>query len=89
MARAPRGSPRVARLQTDRLVLRPFEPGDLDPMAEALGDPASMRFYPHPFSRDETRTWLERNRARFERDGLGLWAITLRDTGEVVGDSPG
>jgi RimJ/RimL family protein N-acetyltransferase len=77
---------RVARLETSRLVLRPLEPGDLDPVAEALGDPVSMRFYPHPFSRDETRAWIERNRARFERDGLGLWAVTLRDGGEVVGD---
>ena len=24
--------------------------------------------------------------ARFEHDGLGLWAVALRDTGEVVGD---
>lgn len=67
-------------------MLRPFEPGDLAVMAEVLGDPVSMRFYPHPFSRDETRAWIERNRARFDRDGLGLWAATLGDTGEVVGD---
>jgi RimJ/RimL family protein N-acetyltransferase len=80
------GGPRVARLETPRLVLRPFEPGDLDPMAEVLGDPVSMRFYPHPFSRDETRAWIERNRARFERERLGLWAVTLREGGEVVGD---
>ncbi len=55
-------------------------------MAAVLGDPVSMRFYPRPFSRDEARAWIERNRARFERDGLGLWAITLGATGEVVGD---
>lgn len=80
------GRPLVARLDTPRLVLRPFEPGDLDPMAEVLGDPVSMHFYPRPFSRDETSAWIERSRARFDATGLGLWAITLRATGEVVGD---
>ena len=82
----PGGSPPVARLETARLVLRPFQPEDLEPMAEVLGDPVSMRFYPHPFSRDEARAWLERNRTRFDATGLGLWAVTLRETGEVVGD---
>lgn len=55
-------------------------------MAVVLSDPVSMRLYPHPFSRDENRAWIERNLARFEQDGLGLWAVTLRETGEVVGD---
>jgi ribosomal-protein-alanine N-acetyltransferase len=55
-------------------------------MAEVLGDPVSMRFYPHPLSLGETRAWVDRNIARFERDGRGLWAVVLRATGEVVGD---
>jgi RimJ/RimL family protein N-acetyltransferase len=55
-------------------------------MAEVLGDPVAMRFYPHPLSLEETRAWVSRNIARFEQDGLGLWAVALRDTGEVVGD---
>ena len=55
-------------------------------MAEVLGDPVAMRFYPHPLSLGETRLWVSRNIARFEQDGLGLWAVALRDTGEVVGD---
>jgi ribosomal-protein-alanine N-acetyltransferase len=80
------GESRVARLETPRLVLRPFEPGDLEVMAEVLGDPVSMRFYPHPLSLAETEAWVARNIGRSERDGLGLWAIVLRETGEVVGD---
>jgi len=59
---------------------------DVEPMAEVLGDPVSMRFYPHPLSLEETEAWVERNIGRSERDGLGLWAIVLRETGEVVGD---
>jgi [ribosomal protein S5]-alanine N-acetyltransferase len=80
------GRPRPARLETPRLELRPFTLADVRPMADVLGDPVSMRFYPHPLSLEETAAWVSRNMARFERDGLGLWAITLRETGEVVGD---
>jgi len=47
-------------------------------MAEVLGDPVAMRFYPHPLSLGETRLWVSRNIARFEQDGLGLWATAER-----------
>ena len=73
-------------METARLGLRPFRADDAGPMAEVLGDPVSMRFYPHPYSLEETRQWVDRNIARFEDDGLGLWAVVLKETGEVVGD---
>jgi len=76
----------AGHLATPRLELRPFRPDDVARMAEVLGDRVSMRFYPHPLSLEETRAWVNRNIARFEQDGLGLWAIALRDTAEVVGD---
>jgi RimJ/RimL family protein N-acetyltransferase len=60
--------------------------GDIEVMAEVLGDAVSMRFYPQPLSRAETAAWIERSRARFQRDGLGLWAVTLRASGAVIGD---
>jgi RimJ/RimL family protein N-acetyltransferase len=80
------GRPPKACLETPRLELRPFVRADVEPMAGVLGDPVSMRFYPHPLSLKETEAWVARNTARFERDGLGLWAVVLRDTAEVVGD---
>ena len=46
-----------------------------------------MSFYPRAFSRDETAIWIERmGRIRYETDGHGLWAMTLRDSGELIGD---
>jgi ribosomal-protein-alanine N-acetyltransferase len=78
--------PRASRLETPRLELCPFRADDVKVMAEVLGDPVSMRFYPHPLSLGETRAWVDRNIARFEQDGRGLWAVVLRATGEVVGD---
>jgi RimJ/RimL family protein N-acetyltransferase len=51
-------------LETDRLFLRELVPEDLAAPHGVLGDPETMRFYPHPFSVDETRMWIDRNRQR-------------------------
>lgn len=45
-----------------------------------------MRFYPHPFSREESRAWIERSLERQERLGYSLWAIVDRETGEFLGN---
>jgi ribosomal-protein-alanine N-acetyltransferase len=72
---------------TARLRLRPFaqDLSDLDALHEIQSDPEHMRFYPHPFSRDESRAWIERALEREARDGFGLWAIEDADTGEFLG----
>lgn len=73
-------------LGTERLVLRELEERDLDPLAAMLGDPETMRYYDHPFSREEARDWLDRNRARYAAYGFGLYAIEERRTGAFLGD---
>jgi [ribosomal protein S5]-alanine N-acetyltransferase len=73
-------------LQTERLDLRPLEPGDVDALYVVVGDPISMRFYPQPFNRARTTVWIEWALARYERDGFGLLAVVERATGELIGD---
>jgi [ribosomal protein S5]-alanine N-acetyltransferase len=78
----------VESIETARLRLRPFasDLSDLDALHEIQSDPEHMRFYPHPFSRDETRAWIERFLERQERYGFSLWAIEDRGTGEFLGN---
>jgi RimJ/RimL family protein N-acetyltransferase len=59
---------------------------DLDDMAALLGDPQVMRYYPHPKSREEALAWIAWNRRLYREYGFGLWLLTLRATGEFVGD---
>jgi ribosomal-protein-alanine N-acetyltransferase len=73
-------------LETARLVLRPFVAGDHDPMHEILGDAETMRFYPAPFTLQDTARWIERNQRRYVDDGFGLWAVLERSTGAFLGD---
>lgn len=73
-------------LVTERLLLREFVSGDTDALLEILGDPIAMQYYPAPFSRAEVEAWILRNLARYRDTGFGLWAMLLKDSGELIGD---
>ncbi len=73
-------------LQTSRLLLREFTPEDADALALVLSDPQTMRFYPAPYDRAGVEQWIERNLRRYQDDGVGLWAMELTKTKEVIGD---
>lgn len=75
-------------IETERLRLRPFAPGlsDLDALHEIQSDAHHMRFYPHPFSREESRAWIEKFLGLQERNGFSLWAIEDRETGAFLGN---
>jgi len=72
-------------LETSRLRLREMTVGDLDFVASMLADPEVMRYYPKPLSREESLEWIERQIARYARDGHGLWLAESKDTGAPLG----
>lgn len=77
-------------LRTARLVLRPFEPGDLDDLHRYLAIPAVHRYlYTSAFTRSRSRSNLRRkirDRA-IDRQGDTLsLAMELAESGKVVGD---
>ena len=69
-------------METERLRLRPFasDLSDLDALHEIQSDPHHMRFYPHPFSREESHAWIEKFIELQEQWGYSLWAIEDRET---------
>ena len=73
-------------LQTLRLLLREFAPEDADALGMVLRDPETMRYYPAPYDRSGVEQWIERNRQRYHDDGVGLWAMELKKTHELIGD---
>jgi RimJ/RimL family protein N-acetyltransferase len=80
-------APDDLRLRTERLILRPLVPDDLDAMAALLGDRDALTLWGEPLDREGARSWIERNVARYERDGFGRCAVVLAATGELVGDA--
>jgi len=73
-------------LETQRLVLRQLTLKDADALLPVLGDPEAMVYYPHPFSCDEVGKFIEKQLARYAETGHGLWAMILKNTGELIGD---
>jgi len=73
-------------LQTPRLQLREFTSEDAEALAQVLSDPETMRSYPAAFDRAGVEQWIARNRQRYQDDGVGLWAMELMSTKELIGD---
>ena len=73
-------------LETQRLLLRPLVAEDAETLNRIQSDADHMRFYPSPFSFEETREWIARAQERYERDGFGLLAVEDRTTGEFLGN---
>ena len=73
-------------LETQRLRLRPLVAGDAAALHRIQSDPEHMRFYPHPFSMEESVAWIERAIERYEKHGFGLLAVEDRTTGEFLGN---
>ncbi|MFN2488201.1 MAG: GNAT family N-acetyltransferase [Actinomycetota bacterium] len=66
-------------------MLREQTPQDVDDLAAILSDAATMRFYPKPFTRAQVERWIERNLRHYSERGYGLWALILKDGGDLVG----
>ena len=44
-----------------------------------------MYAYEHAFDDREVQDWLDRQLRRYREDGFGLWAVVLKESGEVIG----
>ena len=74
-------------LQTKRLRLRELSFEDLDFVAEMLGDPSVMEFYPKQYDRKESREWIGRQLHRYQEDGHGLWLAEDRILEAPIGQA--
>jgi [ribosomal protein S5]-alanine N-acetyltransferase len=73
-------------LQTPRLLLREFTFEDAEALSKILSEPETMRYYLAPFDRNGVAQWIARNQQRYRDDGVGLWAMELAETKQLVGD---
>jgi len=74
-------------IETDRLLIRPFETGDIDAMAQVYGDPELMRHVClGVLDRAGTAALLEEYRHAQDELGFSTWAVVEKESGAVVGD---
>lgn len=72
-------------ITTERLVLRQWQPSDLEPWAAMNADPEVMRYFPVTLTREEAEAAMTRAQGHIEEHGFGAWAMERRDDGAFLG----
>lgn len=72
-------------IDTKRLYLREMTPKDYPSLCKILQDAEVMYAYEHAFDDDEAQQWLDKQLKRYEEHGFGLWAVVLKESGEMIG----
>ncbi|GAA2891822.1 GNAT family N-acetyltransferase [Microbacterium esteraromaticum] len=72
-------------LRTPRLELREMTEDDLPALRAILQDAETMTAYEGAFDEEMVQAWFQRMRDRYRDDGFGLWAVILRESGEMIG----
>lgn len=73
-------------IETNRLILREMTEEDYDALYAVLADSDIMQHYPYTFDEARVKGWITKNIERYQTFGFGLWAVCLKDTGEMIGD---
>ena len=76
-------------LLTERLLIRPLRLADAADLLAVYGDVETMQFLTPdvPTTLDHAQDWVQTKIDLFQADdGLSLWAVELRETGQVIGD---
>jgi RimJ/RimL family protein N-acetyltransferase len=74
-------------LETSRLIMREMELGDLDFIADLLGNSEVMEFWPKPYTRVEARQWLVKQQDRYLKDSFGYWLVLEKKANQPIGQA--
>jgi RimJ/RimL family protein N-acetyltransferase len=79
----------IVTLATKRLLLRPFEESDIDTLHALFGEEGVLRYFPssEPPSWESVQRQVKAQEAHWRQRGYGLWAVTRRRDGRLMGRS--
>ncbi len=77
----------LMRLETQRLLIRPFRMADLAAFAEIVGDPEVMRYIGDgsPWSPAQARVRIEKHILSQKENGYSRYAVSLKETQQQIG----
>jgi RimJ/RimL family protein N-acetyltransferase len=77
----------MARIETERLIMRMFRPDDLDDLAALFRDPDVLRYVGdgQPKGREEADRALQSIIKHWQTQGFGRWAVVDKQTQKFVG----
>jgi len=74
-----------AIIETNRLYFRKLNNNDFTDLCEMLQDIDVMYAWEHIFSESQVNEWIQRQLDRYKKDGVGIFAMIEKETGEMVG----
>jgi RimJ/RimL family protein N-acetyltransferase len=72
-------------IETERLLLRDWQPSDAEPFAVLNADPEVTRYLRGPVPRAESDELIARIRAHWRDHGFGLYAVEVKETRDFAG----
>ena len=63
-----------------------MDDGDFDALKKVISDPQNMIYYPKPYDDAGAQRWITWCKASYAKRGFGLWAVVLKESGEMIGD---
>lgn len=73
--------------ETERLFLRELTDADYPGLCRVFQDKEVTYYYDKTFTNEEIRVWLGWQLRNYDRDGFGIWAVVLKESGEMIGHS--
>jgi [ribosomal protein S5]-alanine N-acetyltransferase len=74
------------KLETNRLLLRPYEEQDLAAALAILGDPQTMNFYAQPYTEEQVTKIIRNSIESLRTYGYGTLAVIEKSSGALIGD---
>jgi [ribosomal protein S5]-alanine N-acetyltransferase len=78
----------IPKLETKRLILRPFKLSDADRVRKLAGDKKiadTTLNIPYPYEKGTAKEWISQHKTKFESDESVHLAIVLKTTREIIG----
>lgn len=72
-------------LRTERLLMHGWTSADRDAFAAVNSDPRVMEYLGGVLAREQSDAMVDRIEAKFQRDGVGLWAVETLGEARFVG----
>lgn len=72
-------------IKTQRLILRPWRPEDLEPFAKLNADPRVREFFPSILTREESDRSAEIMSREIKNQGWGFWAVSAPGVADFIG----
>lgn len=72
-------------LETKRLILREMTQADFPSLCKILQNDDVMYAYEGAFNDSEVQSWLDKQLGNYKEYGFGLWAVVLKETGNMIG----